>query len=100
MLFINLNIHKFLKYYIVLFVMFNTCICIILISFLTLVLDDEATKFPANLQEAKMGLINDTVCGADSDIAAVGLYEDIMLCAGYIHGYITVCNVSVFLNRS
>ena len=41
-----------------------------------------------------MGLITDTNCNADADIAAFGLYEDIMLCAGYTHGYITVCNVS------
>lgn len=55
-------------------------------------LDDQARDFPDRLQEAKMHLINDDVCAADSDIARYGLYEDIMLCAGYTHGHVTICS--------
>jgi hypothetical protein len=40
-----------------------------------------------------MVLINDTECQADPDIAKWGIYEDIMLCAGYAHGLTTVCKV-------
>ena len=41
-----------------------------------------------------MNLIADETCAADDYIALFGLHEDVMLCAGYIHGHITICNVS------
>ena len=41
-----------------------------------------------------MNLIADEVCAADEHIAEIGLRADVMLCAGYEHGHITICNVS------
>ena len=43
-----------------------------------------------------MHLIGDEVCATNEHIDASRLFSaDEMLCAGYDHGYVTVCNVSM-----
>ena len=57
--------------------------------------DLAAVREPSSvLQEARMNLIADDTCALDEHIAAFGLRSDVMLCAGYPHGHITICNVS------
>ena len=57
--------------------------------------DPWAGIFSDHLQEARMHLIGDEACAANEHIYSSGLFSaDEMLCAGYDHGYVTVCNVS------
>ena len=48
-----------------------------------------------------MSLVEDSHCAVNQDIADSGLlHEDLMQCAGFHHGHVTVCNVSINKSRS
>ena len=56
--------------------------------------DQYATDYPDHLHQGRMHLVNDDVCGNDPDVASYNFLPNKMQCAGYDHGYVTVCNVS------
>ena len=52
---------------------------------------DETTA----LQEARMHMVSDSLCAESMAINETGIFvPHKMICAGYEHGYVTICNVS------